>query len=198
MAFNAKVASSALASSIANKYYPDLLQKAKDDYENTWSQFSDEFKKSLPESFQKMFAENWDSSKSFYQNVCPRTSSPDKPVLLLVREPVDRFACAVAYLRMDVDDTIQALENKEKRVVDTLPCKVYRNTHFLPQHIYKDGNTKAYAYPIGLEAMCKEAGLDWPLPRINTGKQTKPSLTEEQKDRVRKIYEEDVVLYESL
>ena len=141
IAFNAKVASSALACSIAKTFYANLLDQAKETYERTWSSFSDEFKKNLPESFQKMLSEDWDSSKAFYQNVCPRTDTPDKPVLLAVRNPMDRFACTVAYMGLDVDDTLTALQNQERRVLDTLPCFVHRNTHFLPQSIYNGPNT---------------------------------------------------------
>jgi hypothetical protein len=198
IAFNAKVASSALASSIAHKHYPDLLEAAKNRYDQTWSQLSDNFKNSLPDSFKKMLAEDWDSSKSFYQNVCPRTSSPDKHVLLLVRNPIDRFACTVAYMSIDVEDTIVALEKKEKRILDKIPCLVYRNTHFLPQHIYLDNNPTAYKYPDGLQSLCECADLDWPLRRINTGKNQKPNLTEHQMQRVAKIYEEDMKLFNSL
>ena len=198
IAFNAKVASSALACSIAKTFYPHLLDQAKENYETTWSKFSDDFKKSLPESFQRMLAEDWDSSKAFYQNVCPRTDTPDKPVLLAVRSPLDRFVCTVAYMGLDVDDTLVALENKERRVLDTLPCLVYRNTHFLPQSIYDGPSTTCYKFPDRLEDMCRRAGLAWPLPRINTGRNEKPKLTSEQESRVKAIYREDFDLYESI
>lgn len=101
-------------------------------------------------------------------------------------------------MNLNVNDTIFALENKEKRILDKLPCLVYRNTHFLPQHIYFDDNTTAYKYPEGLQSLCERADLDWPLRRINTGKNQKPELTEQQTQRVAKIYEEDMKLFNSL
>jgi hypothetical protein len=111
---------------------------------------------------------------------------------------MDRFACTVAYMGLDVDDTLTALQNQERRVLDTLPCFVHRNTHFLPQSIYNGPNTTCYKFPERLEDMCRRAGLDWPLPRINTGRNEKPKLTVEQEAQVRAVYREDFDLYESI
>lgn len=198
IAFNAKVASSALACSIVKKYYPDRMQKAIDQWNNTWSRFSQEFKDSLPESFQIEFKTSFEESKTFWQNVCLRTNEPEKPVLLAVRDPIARFASTCAYMECDVEETLTALENKSKMVLDNHNCLVHRNTHFLPQHIYMDENCKPYKFPEQLEQMCHDAGLDWPLPKINEGKSAKPNLTDNQAARVEIIYSEDVKLFQSL
>lgn len=198
IAFNAKVASSALACSIVKKFYPDKLKKTLDDHDATWSKFSQEFKDSLPESFQKMFKTDYAESKNFWQTVCKRTFKPELPVLLAVREPITRFASTVAYLNLSVEQAINALENGNEVVVDKLPMALSKNTHFLPQSIYNTEGTKCYKFPEQLEQMCKDAGLDWPLPKINEGKNNKPILTPEQIERVKKFYAEDVKLYESL
>jgi hypothetical protein len=70
IAFNAKVASSALASAIVRKYHPERLEKVLAEYEEKWSIFSDDFKASLPESFQRMFRSDMNDSISFWQNLC--------------------------------------------------------------------------------------------------------------------------------
>lgn len=198
IAFNAKVASSSLACSIVRKYYPDRYQKAVDDYNFTWSRYSQKFKDSLPETFQVMFRTDFESSKSFWQNVCLRTRKPDKKVLLLVRDPVVRFASTCAYMQKDVEQVLQALEKNTNMILEILECNVRTNTHFLPQHIYMDGNCKAYKLPIQLEQMCNDAGLDYPLPKINEGKHEKPILTEDQIERVKTYYKEDFDLFNSL
>ena len=46
--------------------------------------------------------------------------------------------------------------------------------------------------------LVQDAGLEWPLPKINEGKQVKPILTDEQIKRVQAYYAEDVELYNSL
>lgn len=198
IAFNAKVASSSLACSIVRKYYPERYQQAVDDYNNTWSKYSQKFKDSLPESFQTMFKTDFENSKTFWQNVCLRTRNPDKKVLLLVRDPIARFASTCAYMQKDAEQVLQALENNTKMVLEILECNVRTNTHFLPQHIYMDENCKAYKLSEQLEQMCHDAGLDYPLPKINEGKYEKPVLTDDQIERVKNYYKQDFDLYNSL
>ena len=198
IAFNAKVASSALACSIVRKYYPERLKNCLDEYERTWSMFSQEFKDSLPESFQKMFRNDKLNSQSFWQNLCIRTFDPVGDVLLLVREPVDRFLSTVAYLGLDVDDTLRILENDEYTVLERTNIRLRANTHFLTQCGLMRPNTRLYRFPDGLERMCLDAGLDWPLEKVNEGKNVKPVLTDEQVSRIRDYYADDVRLYSSL
>lgn len=198
IAFNAKVASSALASAIVKKYYPDKLKQAKDDWNNTWAKFSQEFKDSLPESFQIEFQTDFENSKSFWQNVCVRDSFPNKKVLLAVRDPIVRFASTCAYMKVNPEEMLVALENKSKAFLDGGECFVYRNTHFLPQYIYMDENCKAYKFPSQLEQLCVDAELDWPLPKINEGKFEKPILTEQQILRIKQVYSQDFELFENI
>lgn len=174
------------------------MQKAMDDWNNTWSKIPQTLKDSLPESFQIEFKTDFENSKTFWQNVCLRTDKPEKKVLLAVREPVARFASTCAYMESDVEETLVALENKSKMVLDQHLCFVHRNTHFLPQHIYMGDNCKAYKFPEQLQQMCEDAGLNWPLPKINEGIFKKPQLTLQQVERIKKVYAEDVKLYESL
>jgi hypothetical protein len=49
-----------------------------------------------------------------------------------------------------------------------------------------------------LEQFCLDAGLEWPLQRINEGKNVKPVLTEEQIKRIESYYAEDVELFKSI
>lgn len=199
VAFNAKVASSALASSIVRKYHPERLQKALDDYEKNWSQFSQEFKDSLPESFQKMFRNDMDNSISFWQNLCTITKNPEKTVLLAFRDPVDRFVSGATYLQQDVDKLLTGLENNDNEfVLEKIPMEIRKNTHFIKQSWLIYGDTKIYRFPDQLEQLCKEAKLEWPLKKINETKYKKIILTKEQEDRVRTYYVEDINLWNSI
>lgn len=196
VAFNAKVASSALASAIVRKYHPDRLEKSLSEYEKKWSQFSDEFKASLPESFQRMFRSDMNDSISFWQNLCTITRNPELPVLLLVRNPVDRFLSGASYLSQDIDKLLTGLEkDDEEYVLESLPIKITKNTHFIKQSWLIKGDTRLYRFPDQLEQFCLDAGLDWPLQRINEGANIKPVLTEEQIKRIESYYAEDVKLW---
>lgn len=196
IAFNAKVASSALASAIVRKYHPDRLEKVIAEYEQNWSQFSDEFKASLPESFQRMFRSDMNDSISFWQNLCTITRNPELPVLLLVRNPVDRFLSGASYLSQDIDKLLTGLEkDDEEYVLESLPIKITKNTHFIKQSWLIKGDTRLYRFPDQLEQFCLDAGLEWPLQRINEGTNIKPVLTEEQIKRIQAYYAEDVELW---
>ena len=200
LAFNAKVGSSSLACAIVKKYYPERLKKALDDYESSWARYPQSLKDSLPESFQKMFKNDKLDSISFWQNLCPRTKNPDadNKILLAVRDPIVRFASTVAYLELDPEKTIKALENDEKFVIETMPVNIRRNTHFLTQSSLIKANTNFYKFPEDLELLCKDAELDWPLEKINEGKFKKPILSEETIEKVKNYYHDDIELYNYL
>lgn len=198
VAFNAKVGSTALAFSIVQKYYPHKLQECLDRFNSVVSRLSPEFIKTLPESIQKTINNDKLDSAAFWQDVCVRTKHPDKPVLLAVRNPVERFASTVAYLKLEVDRTLEMLENDETTVFYKLPRKIRKDTHFLPQSIYAGENVKLYRFPDQVDQLCKDAEIDYPLPKINEGKYEKPILTEEQIKRVKEYYKEDVALFDSI
>lgn len=198
IAFNAKVGSSSLACAAVKKFYPDRLKKVLEDYEKTWSQFSQEFKDSLPESFQKMFRNDKLDSVSFWQNICPITNNPVGKTLLAFREPVTRFASTVAYLEMDAEKTITILENDECAVVDKASVKLRTNVHFAPQFPLINSETTIYKFPDRLKDMCLDADLDWPMETVNEGKNKKPVLTDKQIERIKAFYAEDVKIFSSL
>jgi hypothetical protein len=198
IAFNAKVGSSTLACAIVNKFYPEKLKKALDDYEDRWSKYSQSFKDSLPPAFQRMFNTDYKNSICFWQSVAELSREPKLPILLAVREPLKRFTSTVAYLKLTVEDTLRSLENDEEILLDDMMVKLRKNTHFLKQSIYNQKETKLYKFPDQLEQLCKDAGLDWPIEKINEGKYEKPILTDDQIERVKNYYKEDFALYNSL
>ena len=198
LAFNAKVGSSTLACAIVNKFYPEKLKKSLDDYEDRWSKYSQSFKDSLPPAFQRMFNTDYKNSICFWQSVAELSREPNLPILLAVREPLKRFISTVAYLKLTVEDTLRSLENDEEILLDDMMVKLRKNTHFLKQSIYNQKETKLYKFPDQLEQLCKDAGLDWPIEKINEGKYEKPTLTDDQIERVKNYYKEDFTLYNSL
>jgi len=198
IAFNAKVGSTALASAIVNKFYPEVLQEVLDKHERTYSQFTQEFLDALPESFQIMLKNEKLDSKAFWQRICPSVYEPTKPILLAVREPVTRFVSTVAYLELDPEESILALENNTRIICEGVNIHLRRNTHFAYQHTLIRGDTRFYKFPDQLERMCRDAGLDYPLPVVNETKHEKPKLTDDQIERVKKYYAQDVKLYNSI
>lgn len=198
IAFNAKVGSSTLACAIVKQYYPEKLKKTLEDHEKLWSKFPQSFKDNLPESFQKMLRNEKLDSVAFWQNICPYSNDPDTVVLLPVRDPIIRFASTVAYLEIDPEKAMKALENDENVVLEKTSVNLRKNTHFLTQSSLIKPITKLYSFPDELEKLCKDAELNWPLEKVNEGKFEKPILSNELIERVKKYYKEDVELYNCL
>lgn len=97
VAFNANAGSSSLARAIIQAHYPKqehLIRTA-------------------------AFPAGMDASKRQWHWLCPGTRAPDKPVVLLVRDPVERFRSAcqqVGIQQEDVDAAIESLVSDKKFV----------------------------------------------------------------------------------
>lgn len=92
VALNAKVASSTMARLIIKHFYPK------------------EHKKIIYAKFPNGITEN----QKQWHWMCPGSTQPDKPIVLLVRDPVDRFLTAcqqIAIKHTDIDKAIDSLLN---------------------------------------------------------------------------------------
>jgi hypothetical protein len=125
-----------------------------------------------------------------WQGVCPTVDPSERPVvLLLVRDPVEKFraACAESQV-LDVNAKLTDLESDWGS-----------DAHFWPQSRFLAGTTKLYLFPDHLEDLAIEAGLALPLPNIADG-QNRPNtdLTPEQLARAQAIYAADIALFDSI
>ena len=125
-----------------------------------------------------------------WQGVCPTVDPSERPVvLLLVRDPVEKFraACAESQV-LDVNAKLTDLESDWGS-----------DAHFWPQSRSLAGTTKLYLFPDHLEDLAIEAGLALPLPNIADG-QNRPNtdLTPEQLARAQAIYAADIALFDSI
>ena len=177
VAFNPKVGSSTLARAIVRAFYPEVEGKIQ--------------KAAYPAG------KNPDNSQ--WQSLCPNTETPERPVILLVRDPALRFRSAMAQFRLtDVDAAMDSLENGTPIPLARAVRPLHENVHFQRQSALAAGTTKLYRFPDDLDAAAVEIGLSLPLPIINEATDEKPALTPEQEERVRSYYAADVALYESI
>ncbi len=130
-----------------------------------------------------------------WQTLVPKVSATEKPVLLLMRPPVEKFRSACA------EDKVRNVNFKLTQLERDTPRMWSRNAHFWPQSRFLE-NVPVKVFRIGrdLEAFCQAAGLEYPLSWIgpaghNEG--VKPDLTPEQTQRVRAIYADDLALFAS-
>jgi hypothetical protein len=192
IAFNAKAGSSTLACAIVKTYYPDIETKIIEDHQKQLSVFSNDFVKKLPKSF----TNNALNSFGVWQRICPQTDTPDKLVLLPIRNPIERFKSSVAQFNLDVDEALNALENETKVLWRNIEICLTTNVHFKLQSELITTETKIYKFPEQLNQLAIDAGLNLPLPIINQNKQEKPKLSIKQIERIEKYYLEDKQLYD--
>lgn len=113
-------------------------------------------------------------------------NEPDGEVILVVRNPVERFRSACAETGKEVDDALTEITNGE------------HDLHLWPTSRLLVDGCKLYRFESDLDDAAAELGLSLPLPNIDGGNPPKPDLTPEQLARVQAIYADDIALYESI
>lgn len=159
LAANHRAGTTALAKVVVTTFYPELLAGVND---------------ALPA------AERF-NDPHVYKALCPTTEEPERQVLVLVREPVERFLSMLSLLGMGVGE---ALADEELMAGD----------HFAPQAAFECD--KAFRFPDQIAEFCAEAGLPG-LELVNEGG-PKPEITDAERGLVEARYADDVKLYRSL
>jgi hypothetical protein len=142
------------------------------------------------------------ADNSMWQSFVKREKYPSKPILAMIRDPIERFRSAVAQFKLsDVDYVIEALVNESTIVSNTRrhrEINISKNQHFMPQILWVDVNTKLYKFPEHINEASAEIGFMLPLPQINAASYPKPTLTAEQTAVLEEYYAEDIALFESI
>lgn len=172
-AFNAKCCSSSIVREIIRSYYPAI-------------------EKSITEA---AYPEGKSDLTVQHHQWLPYRINPDRPVVQVVRDPVDRFRSAMWQTRLrDVDAVLDELRDERGDLVGD-GVRLAANVHFLPQSRFSGDIS---FFPVTrVDEAAKSLGLSTPLPRLHqsTGK---VDLTAEQAERVREWYAADVELWEQL
>ena len=217
VALNAKVGSSTMARLIIKQFYPKEHQKI------NYARFPN----GITEN-QKQW--HW---------MCPGSTTPDKPIVLLVRNPLDRFLTACQQINIkpeDIDKAIDSLfydspflrtredveasnqlanlekintkklETRQNRIDQGLPVRDFKrfgylrdDVHFFHQHNYIQRETYVFHFPDNLRDCLKFIGINENESLVaNKAKRTKPILSEEQKSKIEKYYEKDIILFNSI
>ena len=173
LAFNAKCGTSALVREIVRTYYPEteaIIQGA-----------------SYPDG------KNADTTQ--HHQWLPGRMNPDRPVVQVVRDPVERFRSAMFQVGLsDATAVLDELRDERGNVgKGSHGVTLSENIHFLPQSRFTGDIT---FFPLRrIEDAAAALGLRTPLLRLNES-QRKPELTADQVDRVRAWYAADVELWD--
>ncbi len=172
LAFNAKAASSLLICALVRRYHPAQRQRLES----------------------ALMPTGYTPDNHPYQHwACPRTHTPDAPVHLLVRDPIERFGSAMAQMRrMDVDAILDELEGGGP---------LARNGHFQHQvDCTRHGQvTYLYRMPEHMDALAEALDIDLAdLAVINPARGPKPDLTDTQTQRITGYYADDLAMYQGI
>lgn len=124
-----------------------------------------------------------------YYTLTPQTDTPTKPVLMLVRDPMERFisAASMNHGHIDIEDALAGMGSEPyERQVDYV-----KSAKEAGQEI------KLFKFPTHLKAFCKAAGFTG-LDILNRATAEPKILTPEQEDLVRVFYADDIELFNSI
>lgn len=175
LAFNAKCGSSSLVRGIIRQHYPAI-------------------EKTITEAH---YPEGKTADTDQHHALLPFRVRPDRPVVQVVRCPVERFRSAMAQCNLiDADKVLHELEAEDGWGVGSHAPRLAANIHFLPQRRF-EGDITFFRFSDQLQDAAEALGIHRPLLRIHASKE-KPSLTLKQEHAVRDWYAQDVLLWESI
>lgn len=189
LAFNAKCCTSSFSRAIIKTHHPEI-----EDYLQTKVIYPD-----------GVSVEN----KQLHQHV-PSRMNPDRPVALLVREPVSRFRSAIGYLHLSesVDDVLRIMMEENGESIKNANGRnmggrrgfagdihLRKQTRFIHDD---DIDITYFRMPDQIDECAEWLGLPTPLVHVNETSGPKPDLTNDQIDKIKKYYKSDIELWESI
>jgi len=131
--------------------------------------------------------------------IVPKEVNPSMPVVMVARDPVERFRSACAFMMAsDVDAVLDSLEGgspfsgKRGRKIDAR-----RDEHFSRQEPLATEGATVFSMD-DIELAAQMIGLESPMIRVNEGTAEKPTLTPEQESRVLAHYADDKAFYDAI
>jgi hypothetical protein len=177
VASNYKAGSSSLARAVIRKYQPEteaMIQNTSGDGQGV------------------AYPKGKGPENTRWQSVVIKFEPEDETtVLLMVRDPLDRFVSACIEEKIsDIDSHLDWLESNFERNA---------SVHFWPQSRFtQKGSVSLYKFPEHIEDLAIKAGLDTPLDDIKGEKTSVLKLNKKQRSRVLTLYKEDVKLFKSI
>lgn len=175
VAYNAKVGCTSLSRAIITRYFPE--------HEEEVARFVD-LHHAGPISFTK--------SK--------RVKYAYKPVVLMVRHPVERFISAINQVGIeDIDLAIEALEYKSlfKLLHVSKPIYLYQDIHFKSQYSLLSHENHLFRFPEHVRDVEQFLGLGYMMV-LNKSVKPKPILNDSQRERILSYYKLDMDLYDTI
>lgn len=178
VAYNGKAGISSFARAIITKYFPEHEPQVK-----------------------QLLEENIENHhRHLYFFMVKKVITANKPVVLLVRNPIDRFLSAMNQIHFeDVDAALNALENKStlKIPVNSKPLYLYQDVHFRKQISYLSHENYLFRFPDHILEAAELLELGY-IMKLNSSRKPKIQLSESQLKRVKDFYKKDLQLFDSI
>lgn len=125
-----------------------------------------------------------DISEHTYYTLVPQTDTPELPVLMFVRDPVERFisAASMNHGLIPIEESLAMLG---------------QNQFDKQKDYYIEGKTTVFKFPEQIAEFCEAAGFE-KLDKLNEANGEKKVLTEEQLQIVKDFYADDIAWHEGL
>lgn len=134
-----------------------------------------------------------------YILLCPRVEVPNKPVVCLIRNPVDRFCSAIKQVDIDINTAIDCLSNDKEYhfPIYSKPKKLREDGHFREQNKLITDSSHLFKFPEEIDAMAKFIGITAEMPHLNKSDK-KIVLNDQQAEFVAAYYSKDMEIYKQL
>lgn len=177
-AYNGKAGISSFARAIIAKYFPE---------------HEPQIKQLLDENIEN-------HHRHLYFLLVNKVITAHKPVILMVRHPVDRFLSAMNQIHFeDVNATLDALENKTRLKIPIIskPIFLYQDIHFRKQFTFLSHENYLFRFPEHIEEAAELLKLE-SIMKLNSSRKEKVKLSENQIERIKNFYEKDIQLFNSI
>jgi hypothetical protein len=175
-AFNAKCCTSSFLREIIKTYHPQIEEMISS----------------------AAYPEGKTADNSQHHRWVPARVNPDRPVVQLVRDPVERFRSAMAQAGLkNVGATLQELASEEGDYGTFAGRTLAANVHFLPQTRFT-GDIAYFRAPDQVEEAASALGIAVPAMTNESEPGTKPYLSDAEIEQVKAWYADDVALWLSI
>lgn len=124
---------------------------------------------------------------------------PFKPVILIIRDPIDRFLSAMDQVGLDdVESCLDSLTSHKKIMYQGKMRRVSEDAHFRHQYSLIFGQTHLFRFLDHYDDILRLLNIESPMVHLNKAKGLKPTLSSSQRLAIINHYAEDMELYDSI
>lgn len=171
LAINPKVGCTSFSRAIVETHYPDI--------------YAAEIKQGA------------DPDKYSWAVYCPTVEKPDRPAVLLLRHPVDRFLSAIQQVNLSVTVALDCLLNDKLYHFShrSKPTRLRDDEHFKLQSSLAADASVMLVFPDQIQTAMTLLQLKR-LPHLNQARGPKPTLTAAQVTQISYFYAKDLELFQ--